>query len=143
MIEDLSPGISSPDRKPAYSTEFAFQYWSSIAWAQGRAPEEVRARFEALKPGWDAYFPGWDRPLLFGNVVPVVYSQSDFDRAVELTLRDLETGFQNLNGYYMLYPFNQVSMDPRVAEAITDLVAEREAAAGQIEAYINERGLRL
>jgi tetratricopeptide (TPR) repeat protein len=146
ILEELQPGVSSPDFHPRSFKEQALQYYAVLALAQSQSKEETLSVLDAVVPRWDVSFPIWrDFP---GLVAPIAMARGQTETAIELTLKDLENIWNTPGQWpYLVYRhivfYEELATEPLVAERLTELDAEAKKAGEDIWAYIVQNNLQL
>jgi tetratricopeptide (TPR) repeat protein len=145
VLEELRPGISSPDYQPSDAKEMALQYSVVLALAQSKSIEETRSMLNAVVPRWNEFFPLWRDAL---GAAPIVMARGQTKLAVELAIEDLDHGWNAVwqwpwmvNRYIDYY--KDLAQEPAVAERLAELDAEAKRAGEDIWAYIVENDLQL
>jgi len=148
VLEELRPGITSPDFEPRNSKEHALQYFAVLALAQTQSQVEALRMLDAVVPRWDQSFPRW-RNYFPGIVAPIAMARGQMDVAVELILEDLESGlplggqFYRPPRYQDIYWYQALALEPPVAKRLAELEAEAKRGGEEIRAYIVENNLQL
>jgi hypothetical protein len=149
FLEELKPGVSSPDFHPGDWKEMALQYYAVLALAQALPKEDTLSMLDTVVPRWDKSFPLWrDEP---GRAAPIASARGQTDIAVELALSDLEAGMAilwthwgwGLFLYQYIDDYKALALQPAVAERLNELEAEAREASEDIWAYIVENNLQL
>jgi TolB-like protein len=149
VLEELKPGVSSPDFHPGAWKEMALQYYAVLTLAQSRPKDDTLSMLDAVVPRWDKSFPAWRYEA--GLAAPIASARGQTDIAVELALSDLETGmailFTNYGWGLFLYQYindyKTLALQPAVAERLSELKTEATEAGEDIWAYIVENNLQL
>jgi TolB-like protein/DNA-binding winged helix-turn-helix (wHTH) protein/Tfp pilus assembly protein PilF len=147
VLEELKPGVSSPDFQPGDWKEMALQYFAVLTLAQSLPKEDTLRLLDSVVPRWDKSFPVWRD--VDGRAAPIASAHGQMDIAVELALSDLETGMAMLWGnwgfflYQYIYDNKALALQPAVAERLNELEAEAREAGKDIWAYIIENNLQL
>ena len=149
FLEELKPGVSSPDFRPGNWKEMALQYFAFLALAQSLPKEDTLSMLDAVVPRWDKSFPHWRYEA--GLAAPIASARGQTDIAVELALSDLETGMAivwtnfgwGLFLYQYINDYKALALQPAVAERLNELEAEAREAGEDIWAYIEENNLQL
>jgi len=149
VLEELKPGVSSPDFRSGNWKEMALQYFAVLALAQSLPKEDTLSMLDAVVPRWDKSFPAWRYEA--GLAAPIASARGQTDIAVELALSDLETGMAILStnfgwGLFLYQYINDhkaLALQPAVAERLNELEAEAREAGEDIWAYIVENNLQL
>ena len=146
ILEELQPGVSSPDFHPRSFKEQALQYYAVLALAQSQSKEEALSVLDAVVPRWDVSFPSWrDYP---GLVALIVMARGQTEISIELTLKDLENIWNTPEQWpYLVYRhivfYKALATEPLVVERLTELDAEAKKAGEDIWAYIVQNNLQL
>jgi TolB-like protein/thioredoxin-like negative regulator of GroEL len=149
VLEELKPGVSSPDFHPGDWKEMALQYYAVLALAQSLPKEDSLSMLDAVVSRWDKSFPAWRYEA--GRTAPIASARGQTDIAVELALSDLETGMAILGTqwgwglflYQYINDYKALALQPAVAERLNELEAEAREAGEDIWAYIVENNLQL
>jgi len=149
VLEELKPGVSSPDFHPGDWKEMALQYYAVLALAQSLPKEDTLSMLDAVVSRWDKSFPAWRYEA--GRTAPIASARGQTDIAVELALSDLETGMAILGTqwgwglflYQYINDYKALALQPAVAERLNELEAEAREAGEDIWAYIVENNLQL
>jgi hypothetical protein len=149
FLEELKPGVSSPDFRSGNWKEMALQYFAVLALAQSLPKEDTLSMLDAVVPRWDKSFPAWRYEA--GLAAPIASARGQTDIAVELALSDLETGMAILSTnfgwglflYQYINDYKALALQPAVAERLNELEAEAREAGEDIWAYIVENNLQL
>ena len=149
VLEELKPGVSSPDFQPGDWKEMALQYYAVLALAQSLPKEDTLSMLDAVVSRWDKSFPAWRYEA--GRTAPIASARGQTDIAVELALSDLETGMAILGTqwgwglflYQYINDYKALALQPAVAERLNELEAEAREAGEDIWAYIVENNLQL
>ncbi len=148
VLEELRPGVSSPDFHPGDYGERALQHNAVLALAQSQSKEDTLSMLDAVVPRWDESFPLWRTlPRL---VATIELARGQFELARELTIKDLESGLWlpgAARSPYLIYRqsayYKALALEPSVAERLMELDAEAKNGAEEIWAYIVEQELQL
>jgi TolB-like protein/Flp pilus assembly protein TadD len=146
ILEELQPGVSSPEYHPRSIKEHALQYYAVLTLAQSQSKEETLNVLDAVVPRWDVSFPSWrDYP---GLVAPIVMARGQTEISIELTLKDLENVWDTPEQWpYLVYRhivfYKALATEPLVVERLTELDAEAKKAGEEIRAYIVQNNLQL
>ena len=149
VLEELKPGVSSPDFHPGDWKEMALQYYAVLALAQSLPKEDTLSMLDAVVSRWDKSFPAWRYEA--GRAAPIASARGQTDIAVELALSDLETGMAilwtqwgwGLFLYQYINDYKALALQPAVAERLNELEAEAREANEDIWAHIVENNLQL
>ncbi len=125
----------------------ALQYYAVLALAQSLPKEDTLSMLDTVVPRWDESFPAWRGET--GLAAPIASAHGQTDIAVELALRDLETGMAFLWNHWGLFLYQYINdykglaLQPAVAKRLNELEAEAREAGEDIWAYIVENNLQL
>jgi tetratricopeptide (TPR) repeat protein len=148
VLEELRPGVSSPDFDPRSPKDHALQYFAVLALARTQSQVETLRMLDAVVPRWDESFSSW-RNYWPGLVAPIAMARGQTDVAVELMLEDLESGlpfsfyFYRPPRYQHIYYYKILALEPPIAERLAELDAEAKRGGEEIRAYIMENDLQL
>ena len=141
VIEEVQPGVTSPDFRPQYDKQQTLHYHAILALAQLQSKEDTLSMLDAVVSRWDESFPRWrDNPA---NVAAIEMARGQTELAIELALEDLDDGMRGAALYRNIGYFKALARQPAVATRLAELDAEAKKAGEEIWAYIVEHQLQL
>jgi hypothetical protein len=147
VLEELSPGVTSPGFIPANLVQRALQYYAILIQAQAQGEIAPLIVLETMLEEMEQAFPGFEhRPSL---AAPVAMARGQQELAVELALEDLD-GRQNFImawdwplRYRHIYFYKALAQDPAVAKRLKELEEEAKKGGEDIWNYIVQHDLQL
>jgi tetratricopeptide (TPR) repeat protein len=147
ILEELRPGVSSPDFDPQTFKDQVLQYHAVLALAQRQSHQENLNMLDAIVPSWDESFPFWrNHP---GIVAPITMARGQTNSAVELMLGDLDVGLAEFNQFDRQLPYQHISyykaltFESPIAARLKELNEEAKKVGEQVWTYIVENQLQL
>jgi len=147
VLEELSPGVTSPGFIPANLVQRALQYYAILIQAQAQGEIAPLIVLETMLEEREQAFPGFpQRPSL---AAPVAMARGQQELAVELALEDLD-GRKNFImawdwplRYRHIYFYKALAQDPTVAKRLKELEEEAKKGGEDIWNYIVQHDLQL
>ena len=144
VLEELRPGVTSPNFEPQNNKQLTLQFVAVLALAQSQSREETQRLLDAVVPCWDQSFPNWRQGS--GWVAAIELARGNKELAIELALEDLARrgSMPDLDAttrYRHLYFWKALAQEPKVAARLAELDAEAKRGGEEIRAYIVENDL--
>jgi TolB-like protein/Tfp pilus assembly protein PilF len=139
VLEELHPGVTSPDFEPQTGKQMDLHFVAVLALAQSQSREKTLRLLEAVVPRWDRSFPDWRRHW---KVAAIEMVRGNTELAIELALKNLGDVEEAVR-YRHLYFWKALAREPAVAARLTELDAEAKRGGEEIWAYIVEHDLQL
>jgi len=139
VLEELQPGVLSPDFRPDSTNEQVLQYQAILALARSQAREGTISMLETAVPHWDEYFPRWRNDP--GEVAVIEMARGHTDLAVELALEGLGSDVRGAWPYQHFSHYQELAAQPDVAARLRELDTEAKRAGEEIRSYIVEHQL--
>jgi len=144
VLEELRPGVTSPNFEPQNNKQLTLQFVAVLALAQSQSREETQRLLETVMPRWEKPFPGWGRNW---RVAAIEMARGDTKLAIEQALKDLSLKSlidrEDAVRYRHLYFWKALALQPAVAVRLNELDAEMKKGGEEIWAYIVEHDLQL
>jgi hypothetical protein len=138
VLEELFPGITSPDFEPQNRVQRNLQFIAVLGFADFRPEDEVQRLLDSIVPGWIENDPNYLERDMRG--VPIAWARGDKAGAIEQALAGIAS---NPLLYRDVYFWKPVAREPAVAARLAEIDAEREKAREEIWDYIVEHNLQL
>jgi TolB-like protein/tetratricopeptide (TPR) repeat protein len=149
VLEDMQPGVTSPDFMPKNDKQWVLQYVAVLALAQSQSREDTLTLLDEVVPRWDQDFPHWrvSGPNLEGRnnswkVVPIEMARGNTRRAIEQAVENL-ADVEDVMRFRHLYFWKALAQEPAVAARLEELEAEAKKGGKDIWAYIEGNDLQL
>jgi tetratricopeptide (TPR) repeat protein len=147
VLEELQPGVLSPDFRPRDISEMAFQYHAVLAFAQLQSQEETLALLDAVEPNWDESFPSWrEYPAIMAQIA---MARGQKTAAIELMLEDLDkelverSNLDNPRQFQYIFSYKELTRESSIAERLSEIDSEAKNGGEEIWAYIVWDNLQL
>ena len=147
ILEELRPGVSSPDFYPLTFKDQVLQYHAVLALAQRQSQQENLIMLDSIVPRWDESFPFWRNSPRF--VAPITMARGQTKAAVKFMLDDLDDGLAEFNYFSQQLPYQHISyykaltLESPIAARLEELNAEAKKVGEEAWAYIVENQLQL
>jgi len=142
VLEELRPGISSPNFRPDNGRDWALQYHAVLALAKTQSKDETLNMLDGVVRNWDDSFPRWRNDP--GAVAVVEMVRGNTDLAIRLTIENLEgRAGREILLYRLINSYKELAQEPTVAERLAELDAETKHAREVIWTHIVEQDLQL
>ena len=117
VLEELRPGVLSPDFDPRGAKEVGLRYHAVLALAQSQSRDKTLAMLDKVESRLDESFPRWRGSP--GLVAPIAMARGLTEIAIELTLEDLANWWLPEMYPYLVYRhighYKVLAQDPAVA----------------------------
>lgn len=147
VLEELSPGVTSPGFIPANLVQRALQYYAILIQAQAQGEIAPLIVLETMLEEMEQAIPGFERrPSL---AAPVAMARGQQELAVELALEDLDGRKSFILAwdwplrYRHIYFYKALAQDPAVAKRLKELEEEAKKGGEDIWNYIVQHDLQL
>jgi tetratricopeptide (TPR) repeat protein len=145
VLEELRPGVTSPDFEPQNIKQQVLQFAAVLVLAQSQSREETQQLLDAIVPRWDQSFPRWRQGS--GREAAIEMARGETKLAIEQALKDLSV--KNLVDaeeaviYKHLYLWKALAEQPAVAARLRELDVEMKKGGEDIWDYIVAHDLQL
>jgi len=145
VLEELRPGVTSPDFEPQNIKQQVLQFGAVLVLAQSQSREETQQLLDAIVPRWDQSFPRWRQGS--GREAAIEMARGNTEQAIELALKDLSSENRVYSEeavlYRHLYLWKELAKQPAVAARLAELDAEMKKVGEEIWDYIVANDLQL